>query len=120
VSNWSDVLARVAGLKSRLLSGEQLRTLARSPDLPALAEGMERAGFPVRATVLGISPAALDLAVRRQAGGALRQLLATAGHQLIGLSLRLLQLILHLRGSIPFQGCYQLVHGHGRLIRPAT
>ena len=72
MSNWSDVLARVAGLKSRLLSGEQLRTLARSPDLPALAEGMERAGFPVRATVLGISPAALDLAVRRQAGGALR------------------------------------------------
>lgn len=72
MTSWSDVLARVAGLKSHLLSGEQLRVLARSPDLPALAEGMERAGFPVRVTVLGNSPAALDLAVRRQAGAALR------------------------------------------------
>lgn len=72
VTSWSDVLARVAGLRSRLLSGEQLRTLARSPDLPALAEGMERAGFPVRVTVLGSSAAALDLAVRRHAGAALR------------------------------------------------
>ena len=74
MSDWSDVVVRVAGLKTHLLSVEQLRTLARAPDLAALADGLEQAGFPVRVTVMSASPAALDLAVRRQTGAALRVL----------------------------------------------
>ena len=74
MAGWSDVIARVAGLKTRLLSADQLRAMARSRDLAGLADGLEQAGFPVRVTVMGTSPAALDLAVRRQAGTAFRVL----------------------------------------------
>jgi len=79
MSDWSDVVARVAGLKTHLLSAEQLRGLARSPDLPSLADGLERAGFPVWVTATGDSPAALDHAIRRQSGEALRVLARWCG-----------------------------------------
>jgi len=71
MASWEDVSARVAGLRLHLLSPEQLRTLARSVDLPAVALGLEQAGFPVRATVVGTDAVVLDLAVRRRAGLAL-------------------------------------------------
>lgn len=74
MSDWSDVVVRVAGLKTRLLSPDRLRTLARAPDAAALADSLEQAGFPVRVTVMGASPASLDLAIRRHTGAALRVL----------------------------------------------
>jgi vacuolar-type H+-ATPase subunit C/Vma6 len=60
---WGDLNARVAGLRTRLLSPAQLALLARTPDLPALATALSRSGFPLEESA--VSPAALELAVRR-------------------------------------------------------
>ena len=60
---WGDLNARVAGLRSRLLSPRQLALLARAPDLPALATALSRNGFPVEESA--VSPPAVELAVRR-------------------------------------------------------
>ncbi len=79
MTDWSDVIARVAGLKTHLLSAEQLRGLSRSSDLSSLADGLERAGFPVWVTATGESATALDHAVRRQAGEELSVLARWSG-----------------------------------------
>jgi len=64
---WDDLNARARGLGTHLLGRRDLDALARASDLRALAEGLRAAGFPLADTD-GVTPGALELAVRRRAG----------------------------------------------------
>jgi vacuolar-type H+-ATPase subunit C/Vma6 len=70
---YEDLDARARGLGTHLLTRRALETLARAPDLPALAEQLRVMGFPVTDAERS-TPAALELAVRRRAGAALATL----------------------------------------------
>jgi vacuolar-type H+-ATPase subunit C/Vma6 len=67
--NWPALVARVRGLRSRLVRRDDLETLARASDLPALARAFaERGLLPETAG----EPGQLELAVRRRASAWLR------------------------------------------------
>lgn len=75
---WDDLNVRASGLRTHLLTRRDLESLAQSADLPALADGLRAAGFPV-ADADRFSPAALDLAIRRRAGAQLATLARWCG-----------------------------------------
>jgi vacuolar-type H+-ATPase subunit C/Vma6 len=68
-ARWNAVNARVRGLGTHLLRRGHLETLAREPDVPALAAELARLGF-LRPDD-GTDPATVDLAIRRSAAAKL-------------------------------------------------
>jgi vacuolar-type H+-ATPase subunit C/Vma6 len=74
---WEDLNARARGLATHLLSRGDLATLARAPDVAGLAEALRRHGYPVEEGET--SPAALDLALRREAAARMRVLARWCG-----------------------------------------
>jgi vacuolar-type H+-ATPase subunit C/Vma6 len=76
--HYEDLNARARGLGTHLLTRREIETLARAPDLPALAAQLRALGFPVTDTER-VTPAALELAVRRRAGAALATLARWCG-----------------------------------------
>jgi vacuolar-type H+-ATPase subunit C/Vma6 len=75
---WDDLNARARGLRTHLLRRHDLERLAQASDLPALADGMRAAGFLVT-DADRLSPALLELAVRRRAAARLAILARWAG-----------------------------------------
>lgn len=63
---WEDVNARVRGLGAHFLGDDALAALAQSPDLPALARGLEARGV-LSGELPDPTAAALELALRRAA-----------------------------------------------------
>lgn len=78
---WDDLNARARGLRTHLLTRRDLERLTQSPDLPALADGLRAAGFPV-ADADRFSPIGLELAVRRRAGAQLATLARWCGSRI--------------------------------------
>jgi vacuolar-type H+-ATPase subunit C/Vma6 len=78
IRRWDTLNARARGLRTHLLSRGDLERLGQSADLPALADGLRAAGFPIT-DADRFSPAALELAVRRRAGAQLATLARWAG-----------------------------------------
>ncbi len=72
--SWEDLNSRARGLSGRLLTRGQLRSLAESSDLPALAEALSTLGYLPSDLAGTVSPEALDLASRRLAGARLETL----------------------------------------------
>jgi vacuolar-type H+-ATPase subunit C/Vma6 len=70
IRRWEDLNARAAGLRTHLLDRTQLHTLAESPDIATLADGLRGSGFPLEPTAAA-EPATLELAVRRWAAAQL-------------------------------------------------
>jgi vacuolar-type H+-ATPase subunit C/Vma6 len=64
MTTWDDLNARARGLGTHLLGRATLETLARAPDLGALAEDLRRRGYPIEEAA-AYSPAGLELAARR-------------------------------------------------------
>jgi vacuolar-type H+-ATPase subunit C/Vma6 len=77
--SWEDLDSRAAGLASRLLDRSQLERLDASADLDAVASGLEEAGFVLPAGGASEGPAALELAVRREAARRLALLARWSG-----------------------------------------
>ena len=75
---WDALNARARGLRTRLLSRVELERMSQAPDLPALADELRSAGFPLTEGDR-FSPAAVELAVRRRAGALLATLSRWAG-----------------------------------------
>ena len=67
---WEALDARARGLATHLLSRGELERLAALPDAPALAAALRARGFPLAEA--DSSPAALELALRREAAAWLR------------------------------------------------
>lgn len=74
---WEDLDARARGLGTHLLTRSQLDSLAQAPDVATLGAELRRVGYPVAEE--DVSPAALDLAVRRTAAARLRILARWCG-----------------------------------------
>jgi vacuolar-type H+-ATPase subunit C/Vma6 len=64
---WEDLVARVRGLRTHLLSRLQLSELARSPDIAHLARAIGESYAPEIAAVTGATAEQLEVAVRRVA-----------------------------------------------------
>jgi vacuolar-type H+-ATPase subunit C/Vma6 len=77
MTQWADLAARARGLSTHLLSRRDIEALAAAPDLNALAELMGRSGFALEEGAM--TPARLELAVRRRAAAALRILARWSG-----------------------------------------
>lgn len=75
---WDALNARARGLRTHALSRRDLERLSEAPDLPALADSLRAAGFPVT-DADRFDPAALELAVRRRAAAQLAVLARWAG-----------------------------------------
>lgn len=75
--HWEDLVARARGLATHLLPRAELDALARLPDTAALAEALRRHDYPIDGGP--VSPAALELAVRRRAAARLRLLARWCG-----------------------------------------
>lgn len=75
---WDALNARARGLRTHLLSRVALERMGQAPDLPAVADELRAAGFPLTEGDR-FSPAALELAVRRRAGDLLATLSRWAG-----------------------------------------
>jgi vacuolar-type H+-ATPase subunit C/Vma6 len=67
---WEDLDARARGLATHLLSRAELDALGRLPDVAALGDALRRHDYPVEERE--VSPATLELAVRRMAAARLR------------------------------------------------
>ncbi|HUO51834.1 MAG TPA: V-type ATPase subunit [Gemmatimonadaceae bacterium] len=78
---WGDVVARAAGLSTRLVGGDTLRTLARTPDLPSLWSSLERLApeYLPAAERRAPSPPLLERAARRVMGARLAVLARWCG-----------------------------------------
>lgn len=85
MSLWDDVDARARGLSTHLLSRAQLQLLARVGGTAALTNEFRRLGFPVGAEGV-VTPAELELAVRRWAAEALATLARWAGRRVAALA----------------------------------
>lgn len=83
---WDAINARARGLQVHLCAAHDFERLAAAPDLPALADALRAAGFPVT-DADRFSPSALELAVRRRAGTQLSVLSRWAGPRLDALAL---------------------------------
>ncbi len=83
---WEDVNARARGLATHLLSRGELDALAQVPDLATLAEELRRRGYLVGEDGAPVSPAALDLALRREAAARLRVLMRWCGPRAVVLT----------------------------------
>jgi vacuolar-type H+-ATPase subunit C/Vma6 len=70
-SRWEDVNARARGLGAHLLGAEALASLAESPDLAALARGLESHGL-LPGELPAVTAPALELALRRHAAQEVR------------------------------------------------
>ena len=75
---WDALNARARGLRTHSLTRGDLERLTEAPDLPALADALRAAGFPVT-DADRFDPAALELAVRRRAASQLATLSRWAG-----------------------------------------
>ncbi len=78
-AGWEDLDSRAAGLAGRLLDRSQLERLAAAADLAAVASGLEEAGFVLPSGGASEGPAALELAVRREAARRLALLARWSG-----------------------------------------
>ena len=80
---WGDVIARASGLSTRLVGGNTLRALARSPDLPSLFAALEREApeYLPPAERRAPSPAVIELAARRAVGARLGVLARWCGRR---------------------------------------
>ncbi len=78
MTTWDDLNARARGLGTHLLGRATLETMARAPDLPAVAAELERRGYPVDESARS-SPAGLELAARRIFAARYRTLARWAG-----------------------------------------
>lgn len=76
---WDDLNARARGLGAHFLTRTQLETLAREPDMPALAAALRHYGVLTAAFTEVPRPEELELAIRRWAATALRILARWAG-----------------------------------------
>ena len=81
---WGDVVARAAGLSTRLVGGDTLRTLARSRDLPALFDALERLApeYLPAAERRAPSPPLVERAARRVTGARMAILARWCGARL--------------------------------------
>ena len=77
-SRWDALNVRARGLQTHALSRRDLERLSELPDLPALADALRAAEFPVTEADR-FDPAALELAVRRRAAAQLAVLSRWAG-----------------------------------------
>lgn len=75
---WDALNVRARGLRTHSLARGDLERLSEAADLPALADALRAAGFPVTDADRS-DPAALELAVRRRAGAQLAILSRWAG-----------------------------------------
>lgn len=76
---WGDLNARASGLGTHLLSRETLRSLARSPDVASLAQALAAGGYPAADVEGRVTPAAVELPVRRVAARRLHTLARWSG-----------------------------------------
>lgn len=84
---WEDVNARARGLSTHLLSRGDLETLARQPDLPALAEELGRLGIIAAGGEEGTAGVGVERGIRRWGAGLLRILARWVGERSTALPL---------------------------------
>jgi len=74
---WEDLNARARGLGTHLLTRPQRSALTQATDAAALGDALRRYGYPLEEGA--VSPAALELGLRRMAAGRLRVLARWCG-----------------------------------------
>ncbi|HTS88719.1 MAG TPA: V-type ATPase subunit [Gemmatimonadales bacterium] len=78
MTRWDDLDARARGLSTRLLGAQVIESLARAPDLAAIAAELQRSGFPI-AEPETATAADIELATRRHLAARLATLARWAG-----------------------------------------